>query len=39
VGADSAAQVLELAGVLERRLAPDELRQLDALADQARPPS
>jgi 1-deoxyxylulose-5-phosphate synthase len=39
VGADSAAQVLELAGVLERRLAPDELGQLDALADQARPPS
>jgi 1-deoxyxylulose-5-phosphate synthase len=39
VGADSAAQVLELAGALERRLAPDELRQLDALADQARPPS
>jgi aryl-alcohol dehydrogenase-like predicted oxidoreductase len=39
VGADSAAQVTELLDVLERRLAPDELEQLDAVAGQSGPSS
>jgi 1-deoxyxylulose-5-phosphate synthase len=39
VGADSVAQVTELVDVLDRRLAPDELAQLDAVAEHGRPTS